>query len=134
MNEELQKALVDALTSLINNTQDFLSEQMPPLVAEIIAWQRWGHTGSFVVDVCLILLGLWCTRCWRHIKLKDNGSGDPADWIDVFRIFRVFIGGALLIFFGFAAIWDGWSAAKYWMSPRLAVLDYTTREIKNLRK
>lgn len=137
MSEELQDELVKNLQDGLSSSKDFLSEQVSPLVQEVIMWQRayyttWTILSSLIMLICVIVI--WRTKKVQFITEKAGLHSEytvPANLDELKKIVHLFVAYICFLIFSLVNIHHSNYAIKYWASPRLAVVDYVSDIVKN---
>jgi hypothetical protein len=125
MNKVIEEKLVASLDEVqkwAESTKDFVSEQAPLVVQEVI---RWGIAQNIFWTLLFAILMILVTITWLYIRKSwkwDTSVGDGRDWFPV----GFFLNGicVLINFVMFTFL----SSAVYnlvyiWVAPRLYVLD-----------
>lgn len=96
MNEELQLKLVESFEKVsdwVDSSEDFVVEQAPLVVSEIISWGFWSNLSisllSFMVlIICLCVLKFFVIKNFHKLDEKDT-SGAQAMVIFISGIFSI---------------------------------------------
>lgn len=112
---------------------DFLEEQVPLVVKELIAWKITSGLFDVVLGIVLLIPGWWAVRrLFRQIRLyaadlKENGRYDtkaekPEEsyWIPAIFSFVTTLFGII------TAVQGMIQALQWWIAPRVALLEYAT--------
>lgn len=115
------KMLLDGL----EQGKDFVNEQAPLAVQELIAWKRFWFTALCVASL-LLSLAAW-KLAWFF---KDKFDKKPAFDRDAEGIGTTFSfitsAVSLLVFFPMSVYW----ASMVWFAPRLYVIEYITSMVR----
>lgn len=125
MNPEIADRLtkyLDTLEKGLDKAGDFIAEQAPLVVQELLAWRFWE---AAMLAVVLALGVLLCIALWKpakHFQIDDYDECGPL-------FARIILATTITVMTGFA-IQNGIAAVKVKVAPRLIVLE----EVRHLAK
>lgn len=142
MNEELKQKAAQALSEILDlalKTKDFVIEQAPDVVKQLLAWNftlSFLSTCVFLTVLGLMILAgryLWVRRPFpdcRSTPEEDAAGRNPTDaeWYNRGVACTIWIISALVFILGFGASDLVW--LKIWIAPKLFLLDYAATLVR----
>lgn len=117
--ENAEQALVEILNKALE-VGDFMTEQAPLVVQELLLYKTITHFLGFVFLSSLMFLSVKLFR-WSELKSTDSG--------DIYRIYQ-FSSAVVFIIAALGAIHDIASFIKVIIAPRLYLLEYAAELVK----
>lgn len=122
MNEELQKALVDILNSVLA-AKDFLVAEVPDVIQQLLLWKAAYSAISMLGFFALVSLIIWINKKQiEYIKKQDYWElGDhPEVMANLFQIFWII---------PLSTLWSlDW--LMIWIAPKIFLLEYAAQLAK----
>lgn len=106
--------ILDYLTEAIKGTTDFVADQAPEVVQQLLAWKMFQFGGLAVafLIVMFVMIKIW----WRPYKNFKNLSDDAQFGTGMIMFFT------LAPFIGF--VLTGLQAMKIWIAPKVYLIEY----------
>ena len=130
MNKELQQSMSQFLNLMIEalrKTTDFAAEQIPLYVQELLRYALWDAILGIIFSVAFVVAFLVCAKkANNYLKSDDN--------YDDFRLtilLGLLVGGLAAIAFVIFTFASVSNIIKITLAPRVYVIDYLKKEIKN---
>lgn len=131
MNDDLQKALTIILqktTAAATAGVDFLSEQLPDVVRQLLIW----HAAQSAIRcaIYLALAALLCyaaKRLWRHAYTLQEDSDERA-WTCI----GAFVAAIIALIWLFVAA-NNLEWLQIWLAPKLYLVEYTAAILKGAK-
>jgi hypothetical protein len=124
----LNRQLIDAIElakSTGTNAVDFVKEQAPDVVNQLILWEIWFHGLWVVVGLILLLVGaVFSVKLWKKFSVTRYPN-DGAYFGFGFVATIVAVGGAVLLFVNTPLMLKPIVAPKVWL------IEYVANLIKN---
>lgn len=125
MNENLQQAMaeiIQASLSAVETAKNFLSEQIPDVIQQLLLWH---FTASLIYFVCGILMLVTVVvanyKAFKYMKADDDDNA-------LLIMMLSAGGGAVLAVLGFAALNLKW--LQIWIAPKIFLIEYAARMFK----
>lgn len=131
MNEQLQQAVASLITASLaafNTGVNFLSEQIPDVVQQLLLWKAIeSFAYFFFFGICVLLAVAWWIN--KQIKFwstpiadyynrtvpRISGDEGPIILFNIFLIFPIWIGIANVA---------NWTWLKIWLTPKVFLIEY----------
>lgn len=136
MNDEIKAKLlqyVNGLESVVESGGDFLSEQLPLFVKELLAWEF--YSSIFLVVAFSILAAISCRlfcQCWRWLDKHESIKGYN-DFMPLFGIGLVlsFIASCVFVIL---SLTNGYHSVKVAVAPRVVLMEKVVEVGNSIRK
>ena len=129
MDEQAKEAL-QLLIDSIRDGQEFVVEQAPLVVQEIIRWGMFKHGALVVVWLVAMLIGIGISRGLYRESMRaeaDDRDEDQRGFVAL-TLFALFVALVMLVF----AVISAFSFGYVYTAPRLYVLDELTRMLRRV--
>ena len=128
MNEQLQQAiqkLIDKGLSGIDSSVDFLQQEIPDFVMQLILWH--GVYNFLMMLLGILLLGTWIFVERTLYKKLSDMELDSHDWIVLYGI-----GGTIARIFPLTLIAASCNLEwlKIWLAPKVWLVEYAASIVK----
>lgn len=134
MNEELQKAVSDMLSSAIDgigNAADFLSAEIPLYVQELLLWKAVFSFMGFMLGVMgLVLLGILTRRFlkWGLQEIQVDSYGGKKTVTTFYQKDGLatlgIVGLAIFSIFSIIFFFANFDWLQIWLAPRVYLVEY----------
>lgn len=124
---EIGKELATELLKIVKNTKDFVVEQAPDVVRQLVQWKIYENT------LCILFAGGFIAMCvWALLKLKAKVEAKDSryDWNDPecgMPAIMLIIGGLTL------TVWlcdSAFELVKVGFAPKIFLLEYLAKLVK----
>ncbi len=135
---ELGIETVKEVISWVKGAKDLVSEQVPELIQEILAWNFWSNIFTAiiacVVGFCFVVIAHKLKNKVDKIYQKSTEELTPSERgeINALDILRVSSWGVVVLTILFA-VKDIYDAMYVWIAPRAFMLDYLKDIIKGFK-
>ena len=132
MNEQLQQAVASLITASLaafDTGVNFLSEQIPDVVQQLLLWkaiESFAHFFFFGICVLLVVawwinkqIKFWSTPIPDHYNRtvpRISGDSGPLVMCNLFLIFPIWIGIANVA---------NWTWIQIWLAPKVFLIEYS---------
>ena len=118
--KETTTKILEKLLKTINSTEDFLLEQTPQLLQELILFAQYKHGLLFIGSILTFVMALFLLIAPWTPKLTDENEV----WLAPARFIGTISGISFFLIGGCASIRHLTIYLKAWVAPRVYILDY----------
>jgi hypothetical protein len=125
MSNELDELMVQIINQ-VKNTGDFVIEQMPDVVQQILTYQYYSTLCFLIFGIVLLLISLFSFYKVRQLDKKSLGNPDVIPYIIAFLMIGIMSG--LVGIFNVCDNID--PLIKLTFAPKIYLIEYASRLIK----
>jgi len=128
MDEKKTDALIEAVTNMVNGVSgaagqatDFVLEQAPLVIQELILWKRVEHTLWLAISIVLLIALAFFV--WKNVVKISSIISEGDDPFP--RVMCTAVGGVVSLIIGLEMLFSNLTPClQVWLAPRLYLIEY----------
>lgn len=129
MNDELNKLMIEIIDQ-VKNTGDFVVEQMPDVISQLLVYQYYSNLFYLILGTVLMIISSTLFYKIKVLTEECDKNNYDHDMVGLY----VLIGGLSGIVFGAIGVVNFFSAVdpllKLTFAPKIYLIEYASRLIK----
>lgn len=127
MTNDSRDKLMDALRKSLEEGKDFVLDQAPDIVRQIVLWRRAELALLLVVAVLGLVVGVVGLRKFWRLGRSADPRWNFTTCVDPLAQIGVFVCCVVIVTASIGLLFDALATVQVWLAPKTYVLEYLTK-------